>query len=150
MKLFLDTNWGEFKTDHCDSKCFNRKVDIHTYMYTYIHIYIYTYIYTIYTYTYILSIILNYLCGRVEGLPRAPQAAAIRPIPNLPIILKGIIQPQNKCCLDERSWSCDFGTGISFLLMFIVLEKFGFVCSILSVLEAAIFVLIAGECGRSN
>ena len=31
--------------------------------------------------------ILNYLCGRVEGLPRAPQAAAIPPIPNLHIIL---------------------------------------------------------------
>ena len=65
-------------------------------------------------------------------------------------VVKGILQPQNKCCLDERSWSCDFGTGISFLLIFLVLEKFGFVCSILSVLEAAIFVLIAGECGRSN
>ena len=26
------------------------------------------------------------MCTRVEGLPRAPQAAAIRPIPNLPII----------------------------------------------------------------
>ena len=40
--------------------------------------------------------------------------------------------------------------GISFLLILLVLEKFGFVCSILSVVEAAIFVLIAGECGRSH
>ena len=29
----------------------------------------------------------NYLCGRVEGLPKAPHAAAIRPIRNLPTIL---------------------------------------------------------------
>ena len=34
-----------------------------------------------------LSIILNYLGGRVEGLARAPQTAAIRPIPKLPTLI---------------------------------------------------------------
>ena len=63
---------------------------------------------------------------------------------------KGILQPQNKCCLDERSWSCDFGTIINFLLMFLVLEKFGFVCSILSVLEAFLFWLLANAVAPIN